>query len=114
VTHPSATTSLLAARSLMADTLLCPVGPASGEGKIAQRKRCVFHGVMPRGAASDYSYVVRQGNEFVPSPRDGAPRKSRRAIAPVSSGGSAASLPFWTSPVNPKVLPFEVAVKRAL
>src|ERR1700678_3683441 len=44
-------------------------------------------------------------NEFVPlSPREGAPRKSRRTHSSLLVGGSAASLPSWASPVNPKVL----------
>jgi hypothetical protein len=49
--------------------------------------------------------LLTRQNDFVPlSPRDDAPRKSRRAHSSLSPGGSGASLPSWTSPVNPKVL----------
>ena len=77
-----------------------------GESKIIQRKHCVFHGVMPCGARSDNSYVIGATERFRSLV---AERRARRAradarIPSLSPGGSAASLPSWTSPVNPKVL----------
>src|ERR1700685_2175385 len=76
-----------------------------GESEIVQRKRCVFHGVMPCGARSDNSYVMgatERIRSLVAERRRSVQEPSHPCLLLV--GGSAAPLPSWASPVNPKVL----------